>query len=237
MSYEPKADAWLAWTRTPGHDVYDDFSGPALLDVLPAPGRATLEIGCGEGRVARDLAAHGHRVTGLDVSPKLVAAAAEAHPEGAYVVGDAATLPFADGAFDLVVAFNSLTNVDDMPGALREAARVLEPGGRLGVCVPHPFADAGAFESLEPDAAFVIGGSFLGDRRRSYLEVERDGLTFTFEGWEYTVEAYSRALEAAGFLVEAIREPVPDLARFPERPSMARWLRVPLFLYLRAVKP
>ncbi|MDX6513645.1 MAG: hypothetical protein QOE36_3149, partial [Gaiellaceae bacterium] len=154
------------------------------------------------------------------------------------VLGDATALPFDDGAFDLVVAFHSLTDIDDMPRALREAARVLEPGGRLGVCVPHPFADAGAFESLDPDAAFVVRGRYLGERQRSYIPVERDGLAFTFEGWQQPLEAYARALEDAGFLIEALREPVPDPTLFT-RPSVARWTRVPMFLYLRgeAVKP
>jgi ubiquinone/menaquinone biosynthesis C-methylase UbiE len=44
---------------------------------------------------------------------------------------DAAALPFADGSYDLVVADNSLMDVADMPAANREAARVLQPGGRF----------------------------------------------------------------------------------------------------------
>ena len=53
----------------------------------------------------------GHDVTGLDASPTLVGAARDADPGGTYVVGDALALPFGDGAFDLVVAYNSL--IDD----------------------------------------------------------------------------------------------------------------------------
>lgn len=236
MSYEDRAEAWLAWTRTPGHDVYDRFNGPAFAKLLPPPGRATLELGCGEGRVSRDLAALGHAVTGLDVSPTLVAAAAETHPEGTYVVGDAGALPFADAEFDLVVAFNSLTDVPDLAATIHEAARVLAPGGRLCACVPHPFADAGAFESLEPDAPFVVSERYLGEPRRTHLVVERDGLAFTFDGWEYTLEDYSRALESAGLVLEALREPVPDVARFADRPEIARWTRVPMFLFFRAAR-
>ena len=59
----------------------------ALLARLPAACGRVLEVGCGEGRVCRDLAARGHRVTGLDASPTLVRAAVERDPGGEYVVG------------------------------------------------------------------------------------------------------------------------------------------------------
>src|SRR5262245_24605603 len=61
MSWEDQAENWLAWARTPGHDAYWSYRD-LFFRLLPAPGRRTLEVGCGEGRVARDLAARGHRV-------------------------------------------------------------------------------------------------------------------------------------------------------------------------------
>jgi SAM-dependent methyltransferase len=230
--WEREALNWAAWARAPEHDVYWSFSGPTFFELVPAPGRRTLEVGCGEGRVTRDLAARGHRVVGLDASPTLVRLAQEADPEGEYVLGDAAALPFEDGAFDLVVAFNSLMDVQDMPGAVAEAARVLERGGRFCVCVTHPLADAGAFERSEPDARFVIEGSYYGKRRFEGRE-ERDGLAITFRGWTYPLEAYARALEGAGLLIEALRE--PPYAAPDGRPD--RWGRIPSFLQLRALRP
>lgn len=230
--WEREAANWAAWARTPGHDVYWTFSGPTFFELVPPPGSRTLEVGCGEGRVCRDLAARGHRVVGLDASPTLLRLAREEDPAGEYVLGDAAALPFDDASFDLVVAFNSLMDVQDMPAAVSEMSRVLEPGGRLCVCVTHPVADAGGFESHAPDARFVIEGSYFG-RRRFEGTFERAGLTITFRGWAYPLEAYSRALEDAGFLIEALREPsyaAPD-------GSPSRWSRLPNFLQLRALKP
>ncbi|HZB86656.1 MAG TPA: class I SAM-dependent methyltransferase, partial [Gaiellaceae bacterium] len=134
QDWEGEAANWIAWARRPGHDSYWYYGG-SFRELLPAPGRRTLDLGCGEGRVARDLAALGYVVTGIDASPAMVSAARAAHPDGEYLVGEAASLPFADASFDLVVAYNSLMDIDDMPGAVREAARVLEPRGRLCICV------------------------------------------------------------------------------------------------------
>ena len=61
------------------------------------------------------------------------------------VVADAARLPFASGAADLVVAFMSLLNVDDLPAAVGEVGRVLAPGWSLCVALLHPIAWAGTF--------------------------------------------------------------------------------------------
>ena len=205
-SWEWQAEDWARWARTPGHDSYWVFRDLFFAAIVPTPGRLTLEVGCGEGRVARDLAQRGHIVIALDASPSLVAMAAAADPGSRYVVGDAAALPFPDGAFDTVVAYNSLMDVADMPAAVHEASRVLEPAGRLCVCVTHPTADAGKFQSKEPDAPFVIPGSYLG-RHRFEDTFERDGLEITFAGWRYALEEYALALEDAGLLIERLREP------------------------------
>jgi hypothetical protein len=56
--FEDRAQDWLAWARTPGHDAYWSYRD-AFLALVPEPGTATLEVGCGEGRVSRDLVARG----------------------------------------------------------------------------------------------------------------------------------------------------------------------------------
>ncbi len=62
---------------------------------------------------------------------------------------------------DLVVTYNSLIDVENMPVAVVEAGRVLRPGGCFCACVPHPLSEAGEFESGADDAAFVDEGSYL----------------------------------------------------------------------------
>ena len=230
--WEPDADNWVRWARTEGHDAYWYYREAFFGDLLPPPGRRTVEIGCGEGRVARDLAARGHSVTGIDSSATLLGHAARAGAAGSYALADGAALPFADRCFDLAVAYNSLQVVADMPGTVAEAARVLDHGGRLCLCVSHPVADVGRFVDDGPDADFAVRGDYFA-RRRVEDRVRRGGLEMTFRGWTYSLEDYAVALEAAGLGIEAMREPRP--AGPP--PRYARWARMPMFLLIRAVKP
>ena len=230
--WEKEAANWIALARL-GDDAYWEYS-PAFFELVPPPGRATLEIGCGEGRVTRDLISRGHRVTAVDASPTLLAAAEEEQPDAEYVLADAADLPFGDDSFDLVVSYNSLIDIQDMPGAVREAARVLEHGGRFCICVTHPLADAGRFQERDGDAPFVITGSYLDSRRVDFELVRDDGLRMTFHGWSYPLSDYTRALEDAGLAIEALREPKQLDEFVAADPAEKRWQRIPAFLFIRS---
>jgi SAM-dependent methyltransferase len=234
--WEKESGNWAAWARRPEFDAYWQYSS-AFFELVPPPANRTLEVGCGEGRVSRDLAARGHQVTAVDASPTLIRLARGADPNGAYLQSDAAALPFAAGSFDLVVFYNSLMDFDDMEGGVREAARVLRPGGTLCACVTHPMADAGQFASHEPDSQFVIEGSYLGERRWFELDVERDGLHMRFAGWAYSLEAYFTALERAGFVIQAVREPRAPNHTVDRSQGENRWRRIPMFLMWSAVRP
>ena len=216
------------------HDSYWRFHRDQFLEIVPAPGRLTLDVGCGEGRLSRDLKALGHTVVAVDASPTMVENARQADPTIEVHLGDAGALPLADSAADLGIAFMSLQDIDDMAGAIREAGRVLEQGGRLCVAIVHPLNSAGAFAGEEPDSPFVISGSYL-EQFRYTDELERDGLAVTMTSEHRPLEAYFEALAAAGFVVERLREPaVPDEA--VGRPRQRRWQRLPLFLHVRAVR-
>lgn len=92
-----------------------------------------LDLGCGAGFLSNFLAARGHEVTGLDLSTEnlVVARARDATRSAHYVQGDALSLPFPDGRFDVVCAMDLLEHVEDPAQLLGEAARVLAPGGLL----------------------------------------------------------------------------------------------------------
>ena len=230
--WEGQAEAWVSWARKPGHDTYWRFHRDRFLELVPPPGRLTVDVGCGEGRLARDLKSLGHTVLALDRSPTMVRHAREADPELDVREADAAAIPLDDGQANLVISFMSLMNTDDVGAAVREAARVLEPGGRYCVAITHSLNTAGAFESEEPEAPFVIDGSYF-EHVTKEVPVERDGLSMTFLDAHRPLEDYFRALEEAGFLVERVREVADSGVAAP--PSALRWRRIPLFLNLRAV--
>jgi ubiquinone/menaquinone biosynthesis C-methylase UbiE len=227
-AWERHSGDWVRWARATDHDSYWRFHREPFLSSLPAPGRLTVDVGCGEGRVTRDLRARGHRVIGIDVSPSMIAAARNADPDGNYVESDAASMPFENGVADLAIAFMTLMDMDDMPTAVREIGRVLEPGGTFVGAVVHPINSAGEFVPRDGDenAPYRIE-SYL-DRRRYSDTLDKQGYVMTFESMHFTLEDYSRALEAGGFVFEQVRELYDD-----ENP---RWKRVPLFLRWTAVR-
>jgi len=233
--WEAHAEQWIAWARAPGHDSYWRYHRDQFLRLLPPPGRLTVDIGCGEGRLTRHLKALGYAIVGIDSSPSLIAAARALDPSMDMRVADAAALPLEDASADLAIAFMSLHDIDAMPVAVHEIARVLERGGRLCLAIVHPINSAGRFETEQGDAPFVIKGDYL--RPFSYSDkVDRDGLSMTFHSQHRPLEAYFLALEEAGFLVETLREPgVPHHAADLERRH--RWQRLPLFLHIRAHHP
>lgn len=234
-AWEEHAAEFIAWARKPEHDSYWQYHRDQFLELVPPPGRRTLDLGCGEGRLSRDLKAIGHDVVAVDLSPTMLAAAEGADADLETHLADAADLPFEDASFDLVIAFMSLQDVNDMEGAIREAARVLEPGGSCCLAVVHPFNSAGRFAGDDASSAFVVEGSYL-DRFRYSDNFVRDGLEMTFVSEHRPIQAYVNALADAGFAIERLRETdVPESGIV--RPRSRRWQRIPLFLHVRAEKP
>jgi SAM-dependent methyltransferase len=221
--WEANAEQWAAWARTPGHDVW--FWGwnlPAFAQLLPEPGIGTVDVGCGEGRVGRFLAERGHRVWGLDRSQVLADLARDAGGYQEVVCGDATALPWDAQSFDLAVSFMCLMDMPDPASAIRETARVLVPQGRLCLAIGHPFnRDPAAADSYFVETDFDE-------------TVERAGLTMRFVGRERPLEHYTRALSAAGFVIEELREPRPQPDAAAASALLAQAATTPFFLHMRA---
>jgi SAM-dependent methyltransferase len=110
---------------------------PLMRRWFPAGGRL-LEAGCGAGTYCIALRQHGYRMTGLDYSAAGLGVLQRIAPSIPAVLGSVLAMPFADGEFDGALALGVLGHFEDGPaGALAELARVVRPGGRLFVTVPH----------------------------------------------------------------------------------------------------
>jgi ubiquinone/menaquinone biosynthesis C-methylase UbiE len=153
-----------------------------ILDlVLTGRGQLdALDAGCGTGFLSFELAARGHRVTGVDFAPAMVA---EARRKAAALgvpirleEADAEQLPFAPGSFDLVISRHVLWTLPHPEAAIEEWIRVLRPGGRLVVVDSQ--LDAGAAPPSAENARMsreyaAVGDQlpFLGGRSREEIEM------------------------------------------------------------------
>ena len=179
------------------------FHRDQFFALLPPPGKLTADIGCGEGRLPRDLKGLGHNVIGIDVSPTLIDAARKADPTGDYRCASATILPLPDKSCDLVIAFMSLHDIDDLATAVAEMGRVLVHAGIAAIAVVHPLNSAGRFTDQSAGSPFLIENTYLGEFVYA-SEESSNGIQMTFHSRHRPLEAYSLALEAASFDIEAV---------------------------------
>jgi ubiquinone/menaquinone biosynthesis C-methylase UbiE len=130
-----KYDAWFATPHGQYVYRYEQENIMELLDIKP--GTYTLDIGCGTGIYTNELCEAGARVVGVDISPEMLAIAAEKnrhHGDNvSFLVADAAVLPFEDNSFDLVASISAMEFYDRPQESLQEMYRVLKPGGHMVV--------------------------------------------------------------------------------------------------------
>jgi ubiquinone/menaquinone biosynthesis C-methylase UbiE len=142
--YETLADEYDE--RIPGNGVVDDMFTDSEINFLLGKIRAedeVLDMGCGTGRFTIPLAERVKAVSGLDLSPMMLATARKKLADQGLAAdlreGDMAALPFADGSFDVVVSMLAMMHIprEDRQQVFREVARVLRPGGRFLVGVKN----------------------------------------------------------------------------------------------------
>jgi len=211
-SWDAHAHEWIKWVRAPGRqDSYWRFHRERFLSLVPTAGRLTVDIGCGEGRVGRDLQDLGHRVLGIDLSFTMCRAAmTHAQPSPA-VRADAAELPLAESSADCAIAFMSLQDIDDMQAVVKEIARVLEDDSLLVLAIVHPMYSGGKFSRIKLSRAgrnykpFVIKRSYFQTKRLVSTDVH-GGLRVTLFREHRPLQAYIQALIDAGFNIEKLVE-------------------------------
>jgi 2-polyprenyl-3-methyl-5-hydroxy-6-metoxy-1,4-benzoquinol methylase len=133
---EELINSYARWRSNRLGQITDALERQLLFELVePVLGKTLLDVGCGDGELALELARHGAIVTGLDADPAMIAAAQRrieiASIQMQLIEAQAERLPFGDEIFDRVVAVTVLCFVRDAKRAIAEMARVLRPGGRL----------------------------------------------------------------------------------------------------------
>lgn len=141
-AYYERAENRLGYRADAGLDTAES----ALVEHFLPEGCRVLDLGCGNGRVALALAALGHQVEGLDISPSMIeearAAAEAAGLDARFGIGDAVKLPYDENELDAVVfACNGIGHLtrDGKVACLVELGRVLRPGGVALLSLRTPY--------------------------------------------------------------------------------------------------
>ncbi|HUP87017.1 MAG TPA: class I SAM-dependent methyltransferase [Acidimicrobiales bacterium] len=195
----------------------------AVQDLLAlAPMARVLDIGCGPGNWARHLAKAGCVVTGVDSSAQLLEFAREqerVEPAGiTYIEASASDTELLLGeTFDRILASMSLSDIDDLDGALANVGRLLGPNGAFVFSILHPcFPGSGSSLASWPPAGYYAEGWWLAEGHHGY----RGAVGANHR----TLSTYFSALARNGLSADRIREPAPA------------GVEVPMFLAMRAIR-
>lgn len=135
--WDEHAQWWIDGFTNGADPEYEEQIIPLAVEELSGFG-AVLDVGCGDGQIARALARTGCTVTGIDPTERNLEVARERGGGPTYINAGATDLPFEDSSFDAVVACLVFEHIDDVDGAIAEVARVLRPGGRFSFFLNHP---------------------------------------------------------------------------------------------------
>jgi len=218
---------------------------PGLMKVIgKVSGRDILDVGCGNGSLARILARMGNRVIGVDGSAGIIehAKAREAaNPIGAtYYAMDAANLSmFEANSFDLVTTCMALMDLPDAAGAIKEMGRVVKRSGRCVMLFSHPCFDI-------PRASSWLNEWGFGRKPMLSLRLERYREVFSeWLGWSKDIDYemlachrplswYFRAIRDAGMAVTMLDEPEPTKEFLAQSDSGAAVEKFPLHCVIEA---
>ena len=233
--WERNAGWWQREYSAGADPEYEEQILPLVAEHV-AGARRVLDVGCGEGQVARHLAGLGCSVVGLDPIATQVEVAQQRGGGPTYCRARADALPCGDATFDCVLVCLALEHVDAFETALQEVARVLEPGGRLVLLLSHPLLQAprsGWIDDRTVDERYWRVGSYLGDD--VVVDQVAPGVALRFI--HRPLSRYVHALGAAGLLIDDMSEPSPPHRLIADAWGFAEAATIPRVLLVRARAP
>lgn len=238
-AWETNAPFWVQIIRERRDKYRTELTDPAMFAAIgPPEGLAILDAGCGEGYLARQLAARGATVTGIDSSRNQIEAARDASDglAATFDVGSVEALPYADSAFDLVVCNHVINDLKDPSVAIQEFGRVTRSGGRLINLMLHP-----CFYNRHAERAELSNGlltSHYFSTRSIEQAFEVDGLTSpaASTSWFRPLEFYTGQLIKADFVITRLEEPHPSAGQMAADGFWQRGFTRPLFMLITADK-
>ena len=241
---EPDANAqlWEAhadwWQRefTDGVDPeYTEQIIPLILEWTSGFERV-LEVGTGEGQVARAIAAtHNASVVGIDPTVNQIDEAIRRGGGPEYQLAGAESLPFDDASFDAVVCCLVFEHIDAVDEALSEVARVLRPGGRFVFCLNHPLLQTPGSgwiddQILDPPEQYWRIVPYLTEQA-TIEEVEKNVfIRFVHR----PLSRYVNAMADSGLVLERMIEPAPPQGFIDRAPEYTEVTTIPRLLTLVA---
>jgi SAM-dependent methyltransferase len=226
---------WWQEGFTEGADAeYEEQILPLVRHHL-AGARQVLDVGTGEGQVARLASATSgvEQVVGVDPTAAQVQAARLRGGGPNYVRAEAARLPFPDAGFDTVVACLVFEHIDDVDSAIAEVARVLSPGGRFLFFLNHPLLQAPGSgwvdDQILEEQYWRIGPYLIEDKTME--EVDK-GIVLPFI--HRPLSRYVNALADNGLLLTRMEEPAPPPGFLDRASEYAEAAAFPRLLFLRS---
>jgi SAM-dependent methyltransferase len=192
-----------------------------------------FDIGCGEGQVARRIAALGAAVVGLDPTPSQITVARDRAGGPHYARARGEALPCRSAAFDAVLLCLAIEHIDAFENAISEVARVLEPGGRFVLLLCHPLLQAPGSGWIDDQ---IVGehywriGTYLRDD--TVIDNIANGVDLAFI--HRPLSRYVPAMGQAGLLIDDMEEPSPPEKFLAETWGYAEAATIPRILLLRA---
>ncbi|MFM8794060.1 MAG: class I SAM-dependent methyltransferase [Acidimicrobiales bacterium] len=234
--WDDHADWWIGGFTGGVDPEYEEQIIPLALEELSGAG-TVLDVGCGEGQIARALASAGCSVTGIDPTERNLEVARDRAGGPQYVLAGADEIPFGDGSFDAVVACLVFEHIDGLDDAVAEVARVLRPGGTFAFFLNHPLLQtpgSGWIDDhiIDPPEQYWRIGPYLTET--ATIEEVEPGVRIRFV--HRPLSRYVNSLVAHGLLVERMVEPAPPSGFLDRAPEYALAHTVPRLLYLRAGK-